>query len=56
MTARRRSQQPGGERREIARQYGRHERWGRLVKKAGLAGEFTDIDPEEAAGDGMAQA
>jgi hypothetical protein len=23
---------------EIARQYGRHERWGRLVKRAGLAG------------------
>jgi len=26
--------------REIARQYGRHERWGRLVKRAGAAGEF----------------
>jgi hypothetical protein len=25
---------------EIARQYGRHERWGRLVKRAGLAGEL----------------
>jgi hypothetical protein len=24
----------------IARQYGRHERWGRLVKQAGLAGEL----------------
>lgn len=27
---------------EIARQYGRRERWGRLVKSAGLAGEFAD--------------
>lgn len=27
--------------REIARQHGRHERWGRLVKRAGLAGEFA---------------
>jgi hypothetical protein len=26
--------------REIARQYGRHERWGRLVKRSGSAGEF----------------
>jgi hypothetical protein len=26
--------------REIAQQYGRHERWGRLVKRAGAAGEF----------------
>ncbi len=26
--------------REIARQYGRHERWGRLVKRSGLAGEL----------------
>jgi len=25
---------------EIARKYGRHERWGRLVKRAGLAGEM----------------
>ena len=25
---------------DIARQYGRHERWGRLVKQAGLAGEL----------------
>jgi Protein of unknown function (DUF2637) len=25
---------------EIARQFGRHERWGRLVKRAGTAGEF----------------
>ena len=35
---------------EIARQYGRHERWGRLVKNAGLAGEFVDTKME-AAGD-----
>lgn len=27
---------------EIARQYGRRERWGRLVKSAGMAGEFAD--------------
>jgi len=27
---------------EIAAQYGRRERWGRLVKNAGLAGEFAD--------------
>jgi hypothetical protein len=27
--------------REIARRYGRHERWGRLVKRSGLAGEFN---------------
>jgi len=27
---------------EIARQYGRHERWGRLVEQAGAAGEFDD--------------
>jgi hypothetical protein len=27
--------------REIARQYGRHERWGRLVKRSGCLGEFT---------------
>ena len=25
---------------EIARRYGQHERWGRLVKRSGLAGEF----------------
>ena len=31
--------------REIADQYGRHERWGRLVKRAGAAGEF-DIGSE----------
>src|SRR5580658_252575 len=27
--------------RQIASQFGRHERWGRLVKKAGLAGELN---------------
>jgi hypothetical protein len=27
--------------RQIARQYGRHERWGRLVKRSGYAGEFA---------------
>ncbi len=27
--------------REIARRYGRHERWGRLVKRAGAADELT---------------
>jgi Protein of unknown function (DUF2637) len=27
--------------REIARHYGRHERWGRLVKRAGAAGELA---------------
>jgi hypothetical protein len=27
--------------REIAVQYGRHERWGRLVKRSGAAGEFA---------------
>jgi Protein of unknown function (DUF2637) len=26
---------------EIARQYGRHERWGRLVKRSGLVGELN---------------
>jgi hypothetical protein len=26
--------------RAIAGQYGRHERWGRMVKKAGLAGDL----------------
>jgi hypothetical protein len=29
---------------EIARQYGRHERWGRLVKRSGLAGELTGAE------------
>jgi len=30
---------------EIARQYGRHEQWGRLVKRAGLAGELSGHNP-----------
>ncbi len=29
----------------IADRYGRHERWGRLVKAAGNAGEFADSRP-----------
>jgi hypothetical protein len=34
--------------REIARQYGWHERWGRLVKRSGTAGEFaTGNEPSE---------
>lgn len=28
--------------RVIAAQYGRHERWGRLVKRTGIAGQFAD--------------
>jgi hypothetical protein len=32
--------------REIARQYGRHERWGRLVKRSGTAGYFGS-EPSE---------
>ena len=31
------------------------ERWGRLVKSAGMAGEFADIKAEESAADGMIQ-
>ena len=34
--------------RQIAGQYGRHERWGRLVKRAGAAGEFTSQPSEPA--------
>ena len=34
--------------RQIARHYGRQERWGRLVKRAGTAGEL-DPDPTEPA-------
>jgi hypothetical protein len=34
--------------REIAVQYGRHERWGRLVKRSGVGGEFAaDSEPGE---------
>jgi Protein of unknown function (DUF2637) len=37
---------------EIARQYGRHERWGRLVKRAGMAGQFRTRDaPGDRSGD-----
>ena len=39
---------------EIARQYGRGERWGRLVKRAGLEGEFAEIAPDEAIGEVVA--
>jgi hypothetical protein len=35
---------------EIARQYGRHERWGRLVKCSGMAGEFATVDNPALAG------
>jgi Protein of unknown function (DUF2637) len=34
--------------RDIARQYGRHERWGRLVKRSGAAGELASEDSEPA--------
>jgi hypothetical protein len=34
--------------RQIADQYGRHERWGRLVKRAGAAGEFSSQPGEPA--------
>jgi hypothetical protein len=34
--------------RQIADQYGRQERWGRLVKRAGAAGEFSDHPGESA--------
>lgn len=36
--------------RDIARQYGRHERWGRLVKRAGLAGDL-EINESSTAGE-----
>jgi hypothetical protein len=37
---------------EIGRQYGRHERWGRLVKRAGTAGEFNVGNaPDDRCGD-----
>jgi hypothetical protein len=29
----------------IAARYGRHERWGRLVKCSGMAGEFASPSP-----------
>src|SRR5215470_16076733 len=34
--------------REVAGQYGRHERWGRLVKRSGTAGEFSTPPSEPA--------
>ena len=34
--------------REIADKYGRHERWGRLVKRSGTAGEFRSQSSEPA--------
>ena len=37
---------------EIGRQHSRYERWGRLVKRAGLAGEFADHGVAEATADG----
>jgi hypothetical protein len=36
--------------REIARQYGRHERWGRLVKRSGAAGELAPGSESRAQG------
>ncbi len=37
---------------QIASQFGRQERWGRLVKRAGMAGEFSDGDaPGDRRGD-----
>lgn len=37
---------------EIGRQYGRHEHWGRLVKRAGTAGEFSVGNaPDDRCGD-----
>jgi hypothetical protein len=38
---------------ETARQHGRRDRGGRLVKRAGLAGKFTDVNREEVTGNGM---
>ena len=33
--------------REIGIRYGRHERWGRLVKRSGLAGDLGTLEPEQ---------
>jgi hypothetical protein len=42
---------PSGKR--IASQFGRHERWGRLVKRAGMAGQFSIGDaPGDRTGEG----
>jgi hypothetical protein len=38
---------------QIASHFGRHERWGRLVKGAGMAGHFSPSDaPGDGSGDG----
>ena len=37
------SRLPSGK--QIASQFGRHERWGRLVKRAGMAGQFKSGNP-----------
>jgi hypothetical protein len=42
--------------REIARQFGRRERWGRLVKSAGLAGEFAELIGQAASVPGSVKA
>ena len=45
--------------REIAHQHGRHERWGRLVKRSGLAGEFAEREEQHhaaAVSDALARA
>jgi hypothetical protein len=36
--------------REIARQFGRHERWGRLVKRSGAVGELATADDDSGPG------
>jgi hypothetical protein len=41
---------------QIATQFGRHERWGRLVKRAGIAGQFSTGNLPEAPGSNGAQA
>jgi len=38
---------------EIARQHGRHERWGRLVKNAGLTGELAGQDLQASAAEAI---
>jgi hypothetical protein len=38
---------------QIASHFRRHERWGRLVKSAGMAGQFSGGDaPSDRSGDG----
>jgi len=36
-------------RKAIAARFGRHERWGRLIKRMGTSGEFTESRPQEGA-------